>query len=488
MANLVIPRQEIWTRQPQGPVDIDWANPITRGLVSATLPSFIGLLGKDKKAGDFSSTNILVDNYGVAFGRKDFDWGVAQKPVPPVAITSDMTLLSFIYGDSTSLSESQPVTTGQNAAAVSSAISVGNGTTKALRYRIYLNGTRYAGGSFTIPATPTVVVGRHRYGIEQALFVGGNKDPITANFTGPSLGVTHFGSYAGNKATFLLLSAFWERALSDIEIKSLSDNPWQIFAPRETYVFPEIVGGGINATGSGSLSPVSISNPTGSASGSASVTGAFAAITIAAPTATASAGGSASASGSLASLTITSPTATASASGVGSGAWSALSISPATGTATATKSATASGSVAAINITAPAASATGTAAGNAIATATPAQITISPATASAIASAVASGSLASLSVSPLTGSATSAGHAQAIATFAALSINPATGAAYASAIATGALPIIAVSPPSAYASNGNALPDALAIYTLKANARTYRAARSAASGLTKLTG
>lgn len=430
MANLVIPRRCIRTKQPTSAVEIDWAAPITAGLISAVLPSAKLFAGTSPSSGGFTATNHLVTEHGIALGRNGGAWSLTQRPISGIATTSDMTILAFMYGDSTVLTESNPVTTGQSAAGISSAICVGNGTAKSLRYRIYLGATRYVGGSSVIPSKPTVVVGRHRYGIEQALFVGGEKDPITGSYTGAISGATHFGCYNGNASTRILLSAVWARALSDEEIRSISENPWQIFSPRETRLFVTASSGAVNGIASGSFSPVSVTPQTAGASGSALASGSLASISITPATATASAGGSATASGSF----------------------SALSISPATATAAA--GATASGALAAISLSAPSATATGTTAGNAVATGTPAQITISHATANAIGSAVASGSFSAISVSPPSATASSAGHAQATAAFAALSINPATGAAYGSAIATGSLPVISVSPAMGTASNG----------------------------------
>lgn len=244
MSNLVIPRRGIRTKQPTSAVEIDWSAPITAGLISAILPSAKLFAGTSPSSGGFTATNHLVTEHGIALGRNGGAWSLTQRPISGIAATSDMTMLAFMYGDSTVLTESNPVTTGQSAAAISSSICVGDGTTKALRYRIYLGATRYAGGSYVIPAKPTVVIGRQRYGVEQALFVDGEKDPITGSYTGAISGVTHFGSYNGNASTRVLLSAIWARALSDEEIRSISANPWQIFAPRETRLFVPVSAGG----------------------------------------------------------------------------------------------------------------------------------------------------------------------------------------------------------------------------------------------------
>lgn len=187
-------------------------------------------------------------------GRNDtYAWSVPQVAIPGMSGTSDMTLLAFLFGDIATPTESLPVTLGPNSSGVSSSISVGDGTSKVLRYRINLNGTRYIGGSSLISATPTVVVGRQRYNVEQALFVSGIKDPIVGNFTGANTGPAYFGAYSGGSKTRVLLSAVWARALSDDEIRSVSENPWQIFAPRETRLFmpASAVGSTLNASASG---------------------------------------------------------------------------------------------------------------------------------------------------------------------------------------------------------------------------------------------
>lgn len=378
MSNLILPRREIWTQQPPNAVGIDWASPITAKLVSAVLPSAKLFAGTHPHSSGFVATNTQVTKYGVALGRGGFNWGLPQRPVFGVPATSDMTLLAFMYGDSSTTTESNPVTTGQNAASISSSISVGDGTTKALRYRIYLGGTRYAGGSSVIPAEPTVVVGRQRYGVEQALFVGGEKDPVTSSFTGGHSGVTHFGCYSGNQLTKVLISALWARALSDAEIRSLSENPWQIFAPRETRIFVPLGAGGGGATATGGFAPLTIS-PAG-----------------------ATASGGAAASAPLAQVSLSTFAGTASGSAVGGGALAPVSISPVEGTAT------------------------GTSAGGAIASGDFAPITVSPLAGTASGTAVSQGGMPPITLSPFAGVgvAINPSSAVAVGAFAGLTISP----------------------------------------------------------------
>lgn len=444
MANLVIPRREIWTQQPQGPVEIDWSNPISAGL----LRSYdFGNLGRDATRNGAArwstgSTQPAITTAGrglkvAASGQLSSNESVSGQISTGITLfliaEKNAKILSasdFIFGATTELDAGdfnwgfyESVSTGnlsgyvKNASNVS--VNVTGGTNWlpdkgpqfwALTYgggdnfvRLYLNGFEVGSAAQTGLIKQTAL---------NARIAGWNADSTTPGFT-------------------VIRADIWNRNIGSDGVARLSKYPWQIFAPQARQLFVPVGGGGsVNANASGALSAVSVAAPSASASGGAT------------------------ASGSFASLTLAAPNATATASGVGAGSFAALSITPATATANATTSATASGAFAAISISAPTATASGTAAGNAIATATPAQITINPATASAIGSAVASGAFAALSITPPTATATSAGDAHAIAAFAALSINPTTGAAYGSAIATGSLPVISLSPATGTASTG----------------------------------
>ena len=61
---------------------------------------------------------------------------------------------------------------------------------------------------------------------------------VNAADRGPVLG--NYYNYTGTARSFvgdIYVASLWKRALSDAEIKSLSDNPWQIFAPIRTPIF-----------------------------------------------------------------------------------------------------------------------------------------------------------------------------------------------------------------------------------------------------------
>ncbi len=429
MANLVIPRREIWTQQPQNIVRV--SERFASRLKFATIPN-VGLVNLSGLDTPIQTTGMdkLVGKNGVSYlGGKRSEF----KATLPNA--NGLTLISvwrarptsnYLSGDATRCLIANR-TAGNAGWMWGRSSAIGGGATGNLTAQTYvINGiAQYSESNFTIESNiDTPVACRYSKATGKiSWFRFGNKSsPDTTATTSPTIGGNIVfgasGPYVDNSQPWLDVSSVvlgFVGELSDSEIYDLTkdvNSVWGAFEPRETRLFVPVGGGGsVNANASGALSAVSVAAPSASASGSASATGACAAITTSSPTATASAGGSASASGSFA----------------------ALSISPATATATATKSATATGAFAAISLSAPTATATGTTAGGANATGTPAQITISPATAIAIGSAVASGGYQSIGITAPTGSAS-------------VGIGNAT--------ASGALSAISITAPTAYASSG----------------------------------
>ena len=423
----LIPRRQIWTQQPQGAVEIDWSNPLTRGLTYATAD---GAGGADSSITSLGSVPKIADRWG----KGDYFDGSSQKIAKNSLVGRSLDLTVCVLHKSTVLPPNGPTyshvlasTTGASAADYYGWIlMLGNGTGFP-QFRVYQSnsGTQDAECDATAGALNdgkphlTIATVYGGPGGAMSLDVDGK---TVASSTHPSglysltnnlaIGKARHDFWGGFEGSIGAVFVF-DRVLSAKERSSLSANPWQIFKRPDSRIFvPVSAGGGsVNASASGALSAVSVAAPSASASGGASASGALATITISSLTATASAGGSATASGSF----------------------SALSISPATATATATKSATASGAFATISISAPTATATGTTAGGANATCAPAQITISHATAIAIGSAVASGGYQSIGITAPTGSA-SVGNGNATA--------------------SGALSAISITAPTAYASSG----------------------------------
>ena len=420
----LLPSRQIWTQPPQGAVEVDLTSPLAKGLgfawssatpdremLTGTLGVKIGA-GLSNDVGRNGKAARATANNGLQFDFPKFSNG-----------SNKWTVASFCINDAGYNNNRNPFDGDAPAEARIFQLRLdGDNRPNFIAFDTTVSGVVGVTASAPIVAGAAVMLVGRVDGNEASVWADGkfgasgsiSGTPILPSASNAKLKVGTYGSVAsgaaGNFPGQMLWNLFWNRALSASEIKSLSDNPWQIFAPRETRLFVPVGGGGsVNSSASGALSAVAVTAPSASASGSASATGALATITISYPTATASGGGSASASGSFA----------------------ALSISPATATATATKSATASGAFAVVSISAPTATASGTTAGGANATGAPAQITISHAAAIAIGSAVASGGYQSIGITAPTGSASVGnGNATASGTWAAISIT--APAAYAS--------------------------------------------------------
>lgn len=226
MAYIIVPSRRGWTQQPVGPLELD------SDALAVILPSTGSRYGASPEGVPLSSTNRIVTEHGVALGRTTGGWGLGQRYFSGCAPSDDVTLLTVAWSKSASVSSRWPASVAQFGNALSYGIEFGTGTAATVRLRAYLAGsTRYVGGNIPIPTVPTTIVARHKYG-EQTLWVGGEKDSNEGTFNGPSSGFAYIGAYSGAAFDYVLMTAFWKRAISDDEIQRYTDNPWQIFRPR----------------------------------------------------------------------------------------------------------------------------------------------------------------------------------------------------------------------------------------------------------------
>ena len=170
------------------------------------------------------------------------------------------------------------------------------------------------------------------------------------------------------------------------------------------YLFVPDAGGGSSGTGTGSLSAVSLSAPSGIGGADSVATGAFAYLSLSAPNG--SAAGDALATGSLIAVSLSVPAGSASGTvsgdGVGTGSVSYISLSNPVGSASGT--AVASGSLAALSLSVPSGSAfSGTVASGDISS-----ITLSAPSGYVTVSATATGDIIGFTLSAPTGTASGA--------------------------------------------------------------------------------
>jgi len=236
---LILPRR--FTRQPQGNVEIDWGNPITRNLVSAFLPNqrypFIDLASKIVD----NATSRLSVRQGIlgveAFNNTSTSWSLGftsatrwqNQPqtasYPAISVFTlfqqfDTTSTGVIWGG------------GSNVTTYARFVKENTGAIT------FVPNSSTAGAGITTPTAldtdrPYALAGINSFN-DRELFVDGTSVASSNSaITYTNAAVLAAGApTAAQRNIGLFCGYVWTRRLTASEIKSLTDNPWQIFRPR----------------------------------------------------------------------------------------------------------------------------------------------------------------------------------------------------------------------------------------------------------------
>lgn len=223
------------TSQPQYPVEIDWSNSVTRGLVLAHIGSVPGVNLVDGSLGTKYGTvptNVYEGGIGVT-GSIDGGSNYWSFKTPTMNSTSQASFLVDLYNQSISGSRSMPWLYGGNEASFG---------------RNWDNGSAFfLGGTVSSPLLGgTLSVGkRFRFGAS----LNGNSKKIYNFDTGVLFSTTEsYGSYTDFGHSLVIadtcilgLGLIWNRPLSDVELKSLHANGiYSIFKPAKQSVNIEV--------------------------------------------------------------------------------------------------------------------------------------------------------------------------------------------------------------------------------------------------------
>lgn len=235
-----------WSTQPQEVVGIDWNNPLSQDLVRCMNfgVGVIDLVNANKNTTVIRTNSSLVNSpegisllgagtlpQGVVLSNKGLNntpfnglipdgtpFTIAIGVVPFSASTREAIFSDYVSGgSSSSINIEQTVT---NTYRFSNGNSVTTGTTVPGKFT-HLCFTR---GSGLLNAYVDAVVGTSA---ASGSPTGGGSTVLggPGDFTGGL-------NFKGRIPYFFL----WNRVLSDSEIKSLSQNPWQLFEPQQVYV------------------------------------------------------------------------------------------------------------------------------------------------------------------------------------------------------------------------------------------------------------
>lgn len=449
----MMPYLRVLTSQPQGAVEIDWSNPITRGLVSAVNIA----TGRDHKGNRISlisgaSYTPTSDGIGIlSNGSSSYGlMNINQKTY------SELTIVAVTIP--VSLATSRTIVDVGHSSNANPIFRITTGNTDSSKIRFWLRGDNGGGlNSFPDSTNTAFVVGKKSVLSFYAkgssgkcyCYINGKKDVAgtttianTWTINRLSIGVAYFGGstgdfYNGNTPLALL----YERELSGEEHRALSDNPWQIFKPRSfLLVSPTIKTATGGASALGTTAKVSTSLVT--TTGTAAATGTTAKVSTSLVTTT----GNASALGTTALVSSTIQTALGNASATGTTALVSPSIKTTLGDAsatgitasitttsntvitTATGTASAAGTTALANLT------TQTSAGNAAAAGTTSLVSRTIQTAEGTASALGIAALISPTIKTTVGDASALGITASISTASNTVITTTTGTASAAGI------------------------------------------------------
>lgn len=227
----MIYRKKLRTSQPQTAPQIDWSNPLTRGLVVARVPG-------DNPSGGF---NLVVEG-GDARGRYTTKSGVLS--TDSAVGTNTFSFYVLFKTTATILSE------------VRCLIGRGNtslGANTAFGFDISHTNSAYAGSfyvgdSYTNIGKPAGTLAANTEYSIAGTFDGSNgrgysngvqtvgPTAATVNNTVANLRLNQDSAGQGQSTSRVYVVFYWNRVLSSSEIVSLNNNPWQLFAPSSIYL------------------------------------------------------------------------------------------------------------------------------------------------------------------------------------------------------------------------------------------------------------
>lgn len=254
MPKIIIPHR--WTRQPPGPVEIDWSNPLTRGLRFAISN---GVEWVSKSIGSQSGAAKTVRSGGTGpqltttTGAITFDTGVASGMLNEICLLQ-YGVIDSIAADATSVSKC--ATNGATATPFDYGITGPSGALKIGRantgYRVWRSAATITAGkdfvgvvnqSANIASTPGFYInGVFDTGTATSIYGGSGSGAATEGGTLKALNRGDAVPYWNGGTVYLTCG--WARALSNDEIRSVSDNPWQIFKPINRKIFFGVGGSG----------------------------------------------------------------------------------------------------------------------------------------------------------------------------------------------------------------------------------------------------
>lgn len=253
MSSLILPRR--FTQQPQGPVEVDWSNPLTDGLIVAFSAGsgFRNIAASTElvKVGTPNLSAVTQEGVAANFALASND-GLS---VGTSGIYNPSEQTIFVIANPTSFGTSQGMmlfSRDSNTLGRSFTLDIYNFSSFGARY--YVNG----GGTLNTnelrenvaPTEKRYAVCATQIGSNAVLYLDGKSVASSSEFQAiaSSTGDTQIGrrTYVGYTQSLngtMPFAAMWKRALSPKEVAAVNNNPWQLFRAKHRVLYFTTAGG-----------------------------------------------------------------------------------------------------------------------------------------------------------------------------------------------------------------------------------------------------
>ena len=252
------------TSQPQGPLVIDSTSPLAKGLVGV----FNGSSRLQALTGKNNFTNVAGSSFDGRTATFDGATSYLTSAYPTRATVDACTILAVVSPSAyPTLSICTPFASFETVDQSRGSRSLGITTTGGLSLGSQGSngfGAMISGGTVPI-GIPSVVIGSTPEGltgnawlngvkvlsgtINSGNAVYGNGAPAQVLTVGRGFGVTTPAGSYGYFQGSVHLALVYNRVLSDAEVRALSSNPWQVFAPVERQIWVPITASSTASTG-----------------------------------------------------------------------------------------------------------------------------------------------------------------------------------------------------------------------------------------------
>jgi hypothetical protein len=247
----LIPLKGARTKQPNQATLVNWGNPITNKLIFAVNSAYTlkNLVTSDNATVYGSGLTLGVSIHGVHVSGVN---GAGNNyRFPCVGSNQSYTVASLILDNGAQSVNRNPLDSDLVATPRVFQLRINNANKpEFIAFNTALSPAVATGASAQSTTKPFLLCGRVNNNVAEVFTDGVSVGSATITNTtqglssssplaiGGTLGIAN--QYFSGK---IYLSLVWDRALSNAEIKSISDNPWQVFIPSNRNIYFDVVAG-----------------------------------------------------------------------------------------------------------------------------------------------------------------------------------------------------------------------------------------------------